>query len=180
MSLADTLISIFIFVLITGAIIGIFIMYKDTYAIQIAYNELSSNNSIALNKITKNIRQSNEVIESHTINSTLYETDYDTLVLKIPSIDGSDNIITDTFDYLAIHRNPVDSTLLRYDLEPDVASARAGGIQLLSEFVDKIIFNYNDTVFENIDKIETILVTIKLVKNIEKEIVSQTTTGLRN
>lgn len=180
MSLADTLISIFIFTLIITSIFGIFITYKNIYTIQISYNELSANSTIAMKNISTNIRGGLQVIETKNINGTDYSTDYDTLILKLAAIDGDQNIIADTYDYFVYFRDPANSALLKYDIEPNVSSSRVAGINLEAEHVDILVFNYNDSDFASIDKVETVLVTKKIVSNKTQDIIMQTTTDIRN
>lgn len=180
MSLADTLISIFIFTLIITSVFGIFITYKNIYTIQVSYNELSANSTIAMENISSNIRGSMHVIESKNINGTDYSTDYDTLILELASIDNDQNIIADTYDYFVYFRDPSDNTLLKYDIEPNASSSRDAGIKLEAEYLKTLVFNYNSISFSSINKVETILVTEQNISDKTQNIVMQTTTDLRN
>ncbi|XOU94802.1 MAG: hypothetical protein ACNFW9_01915 [Candidatus Kerfeldbacteria bacterium] len=180
MTLADVLVSIFIFTIILASITGIFITYKNIYTVEISYNELTINSSILLNKISTTIRQGIEVIETKNINGTDYTTDYDTLILSLATIDSDNNILADTYDYIVYYIDPIDNTILKSNLEADVNSKRTSSTKFEGEFIDTIIFNYNNTNFSSIDKIETVLVTNKIANNLEQEIIMQSTTNLRN
>lgn len=177
MSLTDSLIAIFIFVLIMGILIGVYLTYNNVFKIQVAYNELNSTSTIAFDRISKNIRAAATLVESHTINSTEYTTDSDTLILQIPSIDADQDIIFDTYDYLAYYK---DGSLLKIDLEANPSSSRNSGIQTTASFVDSIIFNYNKTDYSQVSKVEIILVNTKTVSNQQPRIIMQSTVQLRN
>ncbi len=177
MSLADTLVAIFIFTLIMGMLIGVYLTYNDVFKIQIAYNELNSSSTIAFDRMSKNIRAAINVVEVHTINSTEYTTDYDTLILEIPSVDNNQDMIPDTFDYLVYYKN---GAFLKANLEADASSSRNSGIKTITSFVDTIIFNYNNTDYSQISKVEIILKNTKTVGKKQLQIIMQSSVELRN
>lgn len=180
MTLTDTLVSIFIFVIIITSMTGIFFAYKDIYTVEIVYNELTTNATILMNKITTTIRQGTAIQETKNINGTDYTTDYDTLIISLPTIDTNNNILADTYDYIVYYRDPTDNTHLKSDLEADASSKRNSGQSFEGEYIDTLNFNYNNTNYAMVDKVETILVTKKVANKSEREIIMQSTTNLRN
>jgi len=177
MSFADSLIAIFIFTLIIGMLIGVFLVYNYVFKIQIAYNELNSNSTIALNRMAKNIRAATSLVETHTINSTEYTTDSDTLILQIPSIDVYQDTIFDTYDYMVYYK---DGSFLKSDLEADVSSNRNSGNKTVASLINASIFNYNRTTYSLVNKVEIILVTSKAVGNKNPQLIMQSTVKIRN
>ncbi|MBU0597704.1 hypothetical protein KKF61_01755 [Patescibacteria group bacterium] len=180
MSLSEMLVTILILVIIISLLIGMYFTYIGAFKIQMAYNELNSNSIIAFDKITSRIKGAARVAEQATINSIEYTTDYDTLILELPSIDEDQNIIFGAYDYFVIYRDPADNTLLKFDIEPDTGSSRQSGARLVSEYVDEIIFNFNNIDYTAVNKIETILVTKQDAGRTEQVIIMQNTTKIRN
>ena len=117
-------------VLINSA--GIF--YKENSRIG---QGLSSND--ALNLIRQEIKQSSGVVSSYQIDAATYTSGETQLVLKIPSIDSSENIITDTFDYFVFYQ---DQDKLRLKSEPNAQSSRKKQNQILALNVSKVLFQY--------------------------------------
>lgn len=156
---------------------GIYLTYNQVYKVQIVYNELNTNSAIAMNRLSKNIRQSTNVVETKTVNSTAYTTDSDTLIIELPSIDSEHNIIYATYDYIVYY---IDGTQLKSDFEPDVSSSRSGGNSLIAQYVENIVFNYNDIDYDDTDKIEVILSTSKQSGTSVQKLTIQGTSHLRN
>lgn len=180
MSLADSLIAIFILTLIIGVLIGVYLTYNNVIKIQIAYNELNANSTIAISKISKNVRQASRVVDATTINFTNYSTDHDTLILELPSIDSDQEIISDSYDYLVYFIDPADSTKLKSDIEPSGGSSRSSGEGLISEFVESITFNYNETDYLSINEVEIVMVTAQSAGHTEQRMTIQSSVKLRN
>lgn len=98
---------------------------------------LNSNDTLAT--IRGDIKQANSVAVSYTSGSTTYTSGADQLVLKVSSIDSSDNIIDNTFDYFVLFQNQGASHLKIF---PDVLSARKASDRVLSTNVDNLGFQY--------------------------------------
>ncbi len=180
MTLSETLITIFIATIILGALIGIYFTYTNVLKVQVAYSTLSSTSTITMDKITSSIRGASKVVDNYVIDSTNYNTDYDTIILKIPSIDGSQVIIENTFDYLVYYLDASNQTQLKSNIEPDPNSSRTSGEKHVGEFIDALVFNYNNTTFSNVNKVEVILSVQKSEGKSVQEIIVQNTIHLRN
>ena len=180
MSLAETLVTIFVLTLIVSTVVGVYLIYHDVFLIQLARNDIKSSNSVGLEKISRSIREATFVVNSKTINSTAYVTDFDTLILELPSFDSDNDIIDNTFDYIVYFIDPTDNSLLKSDLEPDVASSRTGGTKLVTDNLDTLIFNYNHTDYISSSKIETIIKNTKTAGKRLQTIIAQLTSSLRN
>lgn len=84
------------------------------------------------------------VIQSHTFQSTTYTSSSEVLVLEIPSIDSSGNIIPSTYDYAVFYTNGTYAYRL---LMTDAASNRASGTKQLSDTISSLTFSYNSADF---------------------------------
>ncbi|MDD5039798.1 MAG: hypothetical protein PHY34_01480 [Patescibacteria group bacterium] len=180
MSLAEMLTTIFILVLITVLLVTVYFMYTNVYKVQTAYNQLNTEAAITIDSVTRTIRVADQVLTSATINGTEYTTDQDTLVLGLLSIDANGDIIADTNDQIAYYRDPLDPSLLKSDVQTGAGSSRSSGIRVIGEYISTLIFNYNNTDYANVDKIETIFESRNTASNKVLSITVQNTTTLRN
>lgn len=107
---------------------------KESFKVQ---NGLNIND--ALSKVRSTIKQASSVAASYTYNSTTYTTSATQLVLKVSSIDSSNNIISDTFDYFVFF---LDGKILRFKIFKDSVSFRQSADQIFSTNVSNLTFRY--------------------------------------
>lgn len=98
---------------------------------------LNINDTLA--SLRSGIKQANAVAVSYTGGSTTYTSSAGQLVLKVSSIDVSDNIIDNTFDYFVLY---LDEGQLHFKIFPDGISSRKTADRILSVDVEDIIFQY--------------------------------------
>lgn len=97
------------------------------------------NTNTALSTIRSSIKQATAISAQYTSGSTTYISGSTQLVLKVASIDASNEIISDTFDYFVFF---LDQNYLRFKIFPDVASSRQAADQILSTSIDNLLFQY--------------------------------------
>lgn len=83
------------------------------------------------------------VVSSRTINGTAYTSGTSTVVLRLPSVDASGDILTNTYDYVAMGLYASDPTRFVVDIDAGTNSARVTTTRLPASLVDKLIFRYN-------------------------------------
>lgn len=93
----------------------------------------------ALMEVRKSIKQASSVVSSYTDGSTTYTSGANTLVLKVLSVDSSNNILAGTFDHFVFF---LDQKYFRFKVFKDVSSARSESDQVLSTVVDSLTFKY--------------------------------------
>lgn len=94
----------------------------------------------ALSKIRSAVKQSSAVTSSF-ISGVTYTSSATQLILKIASIDSSNNLIANTFDYFVFF---LDEGKLRFKTFPDVSSSRDPQDQIFSTNVKSLEFKYLD------------------------------------
>lgn len=113
--------------------------------------------------IVENIKSSSAVLASYTSGGTTYTSGAVQLILKIPTIDSSNNIISNAFDYFVYF---LDSGKLRFKTFPDVSSARKAQDQIFSTLVDSLTLQYFNSANPPLEVIPTsaskIRMTIRL------------------
>lgn len=98
----------------------------------------------AYTEISESIKKSSAVAPANLIGSPQFTTDSDTLVLELPSIDGSGNVISQTFDYIVITREGQNLSFLKKKLFPNPLSQRNSEDKLLAMNVASFTLDYKD------------------------------------
>lgn len=93
----------------------------------------------ALMEVRKSIKQASSVASSYTGGSTTYTSGVNQLVLKVSSVDSSNNIIANTYDHFVFF---LDQKNFRFKIFPDPLSVRNAPDQVLSTVVDSLTFKY--------------------------------------
>lgn len=92
-------------------------------------------------QVRSNIKNAGSIVGSYTSGSTTYTTGTTQLILQLSSLDSSNNIIPNTFDYYVYF---LDLTRLRFKTFPDAASVRKAQDQIFSNIIDSLKFQYFD------------------------------------
>jgi hypothetical protein len=88
---------------------------------------------------------SSGVVSSRTIGGVAYSTGTSTVVLELPSIDGSDSVLVNAYDYVAMGLDPDDASRFTVAIDASTNSARVDALRSPGSLVDKLIFRYNTT-----------------------------------
>jgi len=137
----------FIELIITMAIssvVGLLLLVIIVNSAGVFYKESSKlseglNINDAQNQIRESIKQTNSIAVSYTFAGVTYTSGLTQLVLKVPAIDSSNNLIANTYDYFIFYS---DTNKLRFRTFPDAASARKSQDQIFSTNVDQLKFEY--------------------------------------
>ncbi|EKD90601.1 MAG: hypothetical protein ACD_30C00112G0042 [uncultured bacterium] len=98
----------------------------------------------AYSEISESIKKSSAVAPANLIGSPQFTTDNNTLVLELPSIDSSGNVINQTFDYIVITREGQNLSFLKKKLFPNPLSQRSPEDKLLATNVSSFTLSYKD------------------------------------
>lgn len=141
-SLIELLIVIGITALLAMLLLGILIANNRFYANQSGEISAVINTRIISDRIAEYTRGAVAVLASYTYNSINYVSDTDTLVLEIPAIDASANIIASAYDRVIITADPGNSARLLLYLDPDASSARLPRNAELTNSLGIVAFTY--------------------------------------
>ncbi len=142
-SLMETIVVIGIMSVLLLIVAQIFALNYDIYAKQTARLDADTGAVFAARNISDLTRGASKVMASHTINSTLYTTSNVELVLRVPSLDASGDIIDATFDYIAIYRDATETSKIFADTEIGAGSTRINGAKLITAYNGTAEFRYN-------------------------------------
>ncbi len=126
------------------SVVGLLLVVIIVNSTGVFYKESSKlsqglNSNDALSSIRGDIKQSNGVVATYTDGSTTYTSGTTQLILKLSSIDSSNNLISNTYDYFVYF---LDQKKLRLKSFPDPASVRKKQDQIFSTIVDSVLFQY--------------------------------------
>ncbi len=138
-SLIEILISTSVAVLIGGLLIVIMVNITRVFFKESSGVSIGLNTNDALAEVRKSIKQSSGVEATYTAGSTTYTSGATQIVLKVPSLDQSGNIIGSTFDYFVFFQT---QNILHFKTFPNAASKRKAQDQIFSNLVDSLVFKY--------------------------------------
>lgn len=141
---------------------------------------LISSNDRGLYRISSSIQQSSQILASAVISGTTYTTSSEALVLKIPSVNSSGQIISGSYDTVIYRRNPSNLSELQEITDAQAGSTRFDGTHLIARFVTNLLFRYNNSNYPSATTATIFLKTGNTVRGALKESANQTTVRLRN
>lgn len=136
-----------------------------------SYGKASSQSFGSATTIMKEIESlalpAKAILQTHTFSSGTYTSTSTSLVLEIPSIDNSGNVIANTYDYAAFY---VSGTTTAYRLlEAHASSIRLSGTKKLSTFVSSLTFSFGNTDFT---KVGSTTVDIQTEARVKQDVIS--------
>ena len=123
---------------------SIFIAQGRYFAIEDATAQTQYNAFQAMDTVGLFVGSARQIVASRSIGGTVYTTGTSTLVLELPSITSSGDIVADTYDYVALGLDPTDASKFFYHIDAAATSARRDGRYVKAALVDKLIFRYNE------------------------------------
>ena len=125
---------------VVGALLMVIIVNSaGLFTTQSSKLEQGLNINDLFSQIRSNIKDAGSVAASYTGGSTTYTTGVTQLILKLSSIDSSNNIISNTFDYYVYF---LDTNRIRLKTFPDAQSSRKPQDQIFSGQIDSLKFQY--------------------------------------
>lgn len=175
---AMTVIGIMTIVLVM--VTQIFAVTYDVYVKQSARTENESGAVLAARTISDQTRGASKVLASQVINGTTYTTGTNVLVLKMPTIDSSNAVLVDTYDYVAIYRDGTETTKIFSDTDAAAGSRRVDGKRLVTAHNETLIFRYNDPVVSDATRVQVYLVNRQTTRSTTLTTKGWTAIFLRN
>lgn len=170
-SLIEVLIASAIGVVIMTVVVAAYVGGQRNFLTGVAFLDVHSDVRVAMDWIVRDIKWSNEIIPSYGAYTST--SGGNELVLSVPSIDASYDIIDATYDTVVYTVSGSD--LLRI-VVPDAASARIAETHIVANNVNNLTFTW--TTGDTITVSLTIRRTILSTRNIDDTL--DTTVKLRN
>ena len=139
-TIIEIVIVIFLFGILLMGLLSIFEWQQKVYTVEMAEVGVTSSARSTLGAMNSVIAQGIEIVSSRTIDSVLYTTGGSTVVVRLPVITSSDEVLPDQYDYAVFHR---DGENLFQIIEAHASSTRETGSKLLSDNVHNFSLSYN-------------------------------------
>jgi prepilin-type N-terminal cleavage/methylation domain-containing protein len=176
-TLLEVVIVLFIFTIMMLALVNFFISYNTSYLYDRAMASTANSAATVVNEAQTYVLQADQVVTSHTFGSTVRTSGSGTLVLELPAYDASGNIITNTYDYVAIYSS--DGRIYR-TIDASASSARKSGTKQLTDAVPTLTFTYNNADFTLVNRVMIDIATQLTVKGSVAQTHLTETVYLRN
>jgi hypothetical protein len=178
---------------VIGIMTIVMVMINDIFRVEYDYTvkalaRIDNDNGavMAVRRMGELARGSTAVLSSKTINGTLYTTSTNALVLQVPSIDSTGNIISGCSDYVAIYRHATRTTEIWTDIDINNVTCAAGtsvrpdGQRLLTGNNSTLTFSYNNWHPYSATRVSVFLVNQKTVRSATLTTKTWTSIFLRN
>jgi len=180
MTIVETIVSIFVGLVLIVALTQSFVILLRLNDAQKIVSRLTLHADRGIARVAKASQESKQVLASAVISGTTYTTSSTELVLQVPSINASGQIINGSFDTVVYRRNPSSTDQLLEITDGLAGSIRTDGTRIVSQFVTNLIFRYNNSSPASATIVTVFIKTATTVHGTLKETASQTTVKLRN
>ena len=180
MTIVETIVSIFVGLVLIVALTQSFVILLRLNDAKKIVSRLTLHADRGIARVAKASQESKQVLASAVISGTTYTTSSTELVLQVPSINASGQIINGSFDTVVYRRNPSSTDQLLEITDGLAGSIRTDGTRIVSQFVTNLIFRYNNSSPASATIVTVFIKTATTVHGTLKETASQTTVKLRN
>ncbi len=161
-TLVETVIVIGLFVAVLFVLFQFFVNYNATYRYEQALIETAWSGGQSINEIENFALPALGVVATHNFTSGQRSSSATVLVLELPAIDASGNVLVGIYDHVVFY---LDGSTLYRELETGVGSARHAGIKQLSERVGSLVFTYDNVTYDDVTKIDVDIETQMQIPN---------------
>jgi len=184
-TLIELQVASFVSMVVLLAILTLYVFALRSFTTGDALLDVYANSRNAIGWMMKDIRCAKQVIASHGA----YTTTDSSIVLMVPSIDSSGNVISPCYDYITYRLQGSDMYRI---VEKDPASARLAENRIIAKYCSSLVFSSGGNTLSSIGNLSTInTVAIYLPLNkatislaggniINQSITPTTTVRLRN
>jgi type II secretory pathway component PulJ len=155
-TLVEVVILLFLFSVLLLGILNIYDWQIKIYNLEQADIAATGAARKALNSMTLYIPQGSAFQTSRVVNGTTYTTGATTMVLQIPTLNSSGNVVAGTYDYLIYYTN---GTNLYQLFELGSGSSRPSGTKQIADKLDSLTFTYNNADLTSATKVDISLRT---------------------
>lgn len=180
MTLIETMVVIGIMGILFVLVSQIFLINQNLVALALGRADNDNGAIFAIRRMGELTRGATAVMASQTINSISYTSSSTVLVLKLPSIDSSNNIIASTYDYIAVYRDATDTTKIFTDTQKSGSSVRVNGKKLLTAYNSTMSFSYNNSTIASATRVSVFLINTQTIRNKALTTKAWTSIFLRN
>jgi len=161
-TLIEILVAIGIAGILLSALIWLFIAYNNYLNYLQTSMDVPQSAESVIDTATRAIRESDQILSSRSFSGTNYTSNANSLVLRLPSVDSSRNILAGKYDYIVFYKSGTEVYSLT---EADASSVRVSSLKKLSDTAESLIFTYDNADVTIAQKVDINIQNSKQVKN---------------
>lgn len=142
-TLIELMVSMAVMSVLLLIVAQIFIADYDIVEKQVAITDTDTGTILATRAISSMARGAIGVVAAQTINGTPYTSSASTLVLKLPTVNSTGDVIGNTYDYVAFARDGSSPTKIFVDVQAASGSVRLSLRRLITAYNSQLVFRYN-------------------------------------
>ncbi len=165
-TLIETIIVVAISVIMMIALTLMIYTFNNSSSYEQASAQSSGSASTVIREAESLVLPADAVLQSYAFSGGTYTSASTSLVLEIPSVDSSGDIIANAHDYAAFYSVGTNAYRL---LQTNASSARTPGTKLLSTTLQSLTFTYNNTDFT---KVSSTTVDVQTQTSVKQSVLS--------
>jgi type II secretory pathway pseudopilin PulG len=159
-TIVETLIVLAIFIVMTVTLGYLYVGYNKSFVYVQATVDVAGSAGSVVSEVSDAVKQATRVVTSHTFSSTNRTTGANVLVVELPSIDSSGNILAGDFDYVAFYMTGVNVYMA---IDADSSSSRTSVTKILSDTGQSLGFTYDNGDMSLVTMVNVNIQTSKVV-----------------
>ncbi len=149
-TLVETIILVAISVVTLLALVHLFFIFNSIYGYQQAFMLTAGSSGASMNAFEASVLPAEKVLASYNFSGTTYSSATTTLVLQLPAVNSSGDIVSGVKDYVVFFAS---STKLYRLVLSDAQSKRVSGLTQLSSTLSSLSFTYDSATFANVTNV---------------------------
>lgn len=157
-TLMETVVVIGVMSVLMLIITQIFLINYDIFEKQMRRTDNETGAILAAKTISQMARGASAIMTSQVIGGTAYASSDAALVLKLPAINASGQILPGVYDHIAFYRDGVTPTKIFAATEAGTGSARQNGNRLITAYNQTLVFRYGNPDLTKANRVSVYLV----------------------
>ncbi len=160
-SIVETVVVVFIFGLIVVVIYTVYSNYSGVIGTQEALMDTAGSLSATMVDIEKSVNQADKVVSTHTFSDTTVTSTSTSLVVEMPAVDASGNIVTNIYDYIGYYATGTKAVRV---VDAAASSSRQTSSRSFSQTLSALKFTYDNSDLTLVTNITVDATTSTVVK----------------
>jgi prepilin-type N-terminal cleavage/methylation domain-containing protein len=179
-TLMETLVVIGIMTVLLLVVTQIFALNYDIFWKQSKRSSNETGAVLAAKTVSQMARGAIDVEASHLFGSDTRTSSSSALVLKLPTVDSSGNVVAASFDYIAFYRDATTPTKIMAATDAAALSYRASGTRLITDHNEVARFMYNNPDITKANRVSLFVVNRQSYRSLNLTTRGWTSIFLRN
>lgn len=160
-TLLELVMTLGVFSVMLLALYNFFLSSNKTFLFETAYISTDGSAANVVSAIRSAALPANAVLASQALGGTTYTSSSTVLVLSLPSVDSSGQVVSSKYDYVAFYKT---GTTVYQKTVADASSARTSGTKSLTTTASSFTLTYSTTDFTQVKSFTVDIQTTSSVK----------------